>query len=70
MNNIAVESLEKMGEQHEQAFKHIIFALLLIGLAFMAVFPHSGQNDPPKFGDYEAQRHWMEITINLRPSQW
>jgi alpha-1,3-glucosyltransferase len=30
----------------------------------------SGYADPPKFGDYEAQRHWMEITLNLPPSQW
>ncbi|KAI6196795.1 Dolichyl pyrophosphate Man9GlcNAc2 alpha-1,3-glucosyltransferase-like [Aphelenchoides besseyi] len=22
------------------------------------------------FGDYEAQRHWMEITINLSPKEW
>eukprot|EP00951_Prasinocladus_malaysianus_P048170 scaffold655430_cov70-Prasinocladus_malaysianus.AAC.1 len=25
---------------------------------------------PPTYGDYEAQRHWMEITINTPPSQW
>jgi len=22
------------------------------------------------FGDYEAQRHWMEITIHLPSQQW
>lgn len=22
------------------------------------------------FGDYEAQRHWMEITVNLPHSEW
>lgn len=22
------------------------------------------------FGDYEAQRHWMELTVHLPPSQW
>ncbi|XP_022109410.1 dolichyl pyrophosphate Man9GlcNAc2 alpha-1,3-glucosyltransferase-like isoform X2 [Acanthaster planci] len=25
---------------------------------------------PPMFGDYEAQRHWMEITTNLPIKQW
>eukprot|EP00069_Balaena_mysticetus_P004388 bmy_00831T0 len=25
---------------------------------------------PPMFGDYEAQRHWQEITINLPIKQW
>ena len=32
--------------------------------------PYSGANHPPKFGDYEAQRHWMELAINLKPSEW
>ena len=22
------------------------------------------------FGDYEAQRHWMEITYHLKPDDW
>ncbi|KAB1268334.1 Dolichyl pyrophosphate Man9GlcNAc2 alpha-1; 3-glucosyltransferase, partial [Camelus dromedarius] len=25
---------------------------------------------PPMFGDYEAQRHWQEITFNLPIKQW
>ncbi|CAI6003075.1 unnamed protein product [Closterium sp. NIES-64] len=25
---------------------------------------------PPKYGDYEAQRHWMEITLHLPPTLW
>ena len=29
-----------------------------------------GENLPPRYGDYEAQRHWMEISFNLPPSQW
>jgi len=29
-----------------------------------------GVNDPPQYGDYEAQRHWMELTINLPAHQW
>lgn len=31
---------------------------------------YTGQGLAPRFGDYEAQRHWMELTINLPPSQW
>jgi alpha-1,3-glucosyltransferase len=27
-------------------------------------------NTPPTFGDYEAQRHWMEITTNLPANEW
>ncbi|KAK9717249.1 Glucosyltransferase-like protein [Basidiobolus ranarum] len=31
---------------------------------------YSGHATPPLFGDYEAQRHWMEITLHLPISQW
>jgi len=30
----------------------------------------AGMHTPPRFGDYEAQRHWMEIAVNLPPEQW
>jgi len=30
----------------------------------------SGYNTPPMHGDFEAQRHWQEITVNLEPSEW
>ncbi|KAI1306506.1 Dolichyl pyrophosphate Man9GlcNAc2 alpha-1,3-glucosyltransferase [Halotydeus destructor] len=33
-------------------------------------YPYSGAGKPPMFGDYEAQRHWMEITVNLSPIEW
>ena len=29
-----------------------------------------GAGKPPMFGDYEAQRHWMEITFNLPVQEW
>ena len=32
--------------------------------------PYSGKGKMPLFGDYEAQRHWQEITLNLPPSEW
>ncbi|KAF2901271.1 hypothetical protein ILUMI_04908 [Ignelater luminosus] len=35
-----------------------------------SLHPHSGQGKPPMFGDYEAQRHWMEITVNLPLNEW
>ncbi|KAF8895501.1 ALG6, ALG8 glycosyltransferase family-domain-containing protein [Infundibulicybe gibba] len=31
---------------------------------------YSGMGTPPMFGDYEAQRHWMEITLHLPVRQW
>ncbi|KAG5326221.1 ALG6 glucosyltransferase, partial [Pseudoatta argentina] len=31
---------------------------------------HSGEDKPPMYGDYEAQRHWQEITLNLPLNEW
>lgn len=31
---------------------------------------YSGYNKPPMYGDFEAQRHWQEITINLPIADW
>ncbi|XP_003381850.1 dolichyl pyrophosphate Man9GlcNAc2 alpha-1,3-glucosyltransferase [Trichinella spiralis] len=31
---------------------------------------YSGFNNPPMYGDFEAQRHWMEITVNLPLKEW
>ncbi|KAF5369312.1 hypothetical protein D9758_002725 [Tetrapyrgos nigripes] len=31
---------------------------------------YSGESIPPMYGDYEAQRHWMELTIHLPTRQW
>lgn len=36
----------------------------------VALHPHSGQGRPPMFGDFEAQRHWMEVTVNLPVGEW
>ncbi|CAG8727448.1 12876_t:CDS:2, partial [Racocetra persica] len=30
----------------------------------------SGYNTPPMYGDYEAQRHWMELTLHVPINQW
>ncbi|KAI8907883.1 glycosyl transferase [Gorgonomyces haynaldii] len=31
---------------------------------------YSGENTPPMFGDFEAQRHWLEITFHLPIDKW
>ncbi|KAF2786588.1 glycosyltransferase family 57 protein [Melanomma pulvis-pyrius CBS 109.77] len=31
---------------------------------------YSGLQSPPMHGDFEAQRHWMELTTHLPVSQW
>lgn len=30
----------------------------------------AGAGKPPMFGDYEAQRHWQEVTYNLPVQEW
>lgn len=42
-----------------------LFLRCLVGLG-----SYSGYANPPRFGDYEAQRHWMEITYNIPSSKW
>lgn len=42
-----------------------VLARILVG-----IHNYSGYAKPPMFGDYEAQRHWMEITLNTPVSQW
>ncbi|KAK9135766.1 hypothetical protein Syun_015096 [Stephania yunnanensis] len=46
----------------------IVFAALIRYL--VSLHPYSGAADPPMYGDYEAQRHWMEITLNLPAKDW
>lgn len=49
------------------------FTMLSVLLCFQIVISlntHSGESQPPMYGDYEAQRHWMEITFSLPIEQW
>ncbi|XP_018409346.1 PREDICTED: dolichyl pyrophosphate Man9GlcNAc2 alpha-1,3-glucosyltransferase [Nanorana parkeri] len=36
----------------------------------VSLYPYSGARKPPMYGDYEAQRHWQEVTLNLPTHQW
>ncbi|KAF4983281.1 hypothetical protein FZEAL_1266 [Fusarium zealandicum] len=46
--------------------------LMVAGLFRWAagLWGYSGFHKPPMYGDYEAQRHWMEVTTQLPISQW
>ena len=43
---------------------------IVIASSDLKMLVYAGMNTPPQYGDYEAQRHWMEITLNLPPSAW
>lgn len=36
----------------------------------ISLHSYSGQMKPKMFGDFEAQRHWQEITVNLPIKDW
>ncbi|KNC86417.1 hypothetical protein SARC_01423 [Sphaeroforma arctica JP610] len=49
-------------------FLIIVFAMFVrycVGLG-----PYSGYDTPPMYGDFECQRHWMEMTYHLPRDQW
>ncbi|KAL8000709.1 putative glycosyl transferase, ALG6/ALG8 [Plasmopara halstedii] len=63
-----LQFLEKNDERRTGTWLMWLFVVLtrwLVGL-----HSYSGERKPPMFGDYEAQRHWMEITTNLPLSDW
>lgn len=49
-------------------FGGVLVAILL--RCITSLHSYSGEHKAPMFGDYEAQRHWMEITYNLPIKQW
>ncbi|KAK6798147.1 hypothetical protein RDI58_005849 [Solanum bulbocastanum] len=51
------------------SFICITLFAILVRIA-VSIHPYSGAGTPPKYGDYEAQRHWMEITLNLPVREW
>ena len=46
--------------------------LMIVGLFRWGIglWDYSGYQKPPMHGDFEAQRHWMEITSHLPVSRW
>ncbi|KAI8373722.1 glycosyl transferase [Blakeslea trispora] len=58
--------------QNQTLWTAPIVAILFASLVrwMITLYPYSGYNTPPMYGDYEAQRHWMEITIHLPTSKW
>lgn len=52
------------------SMKIIIISSALLLRVGMSLHGYSGFNKPPLYGDFEAQRHWQEITVNLPTSEW
>ncbi len=48
---------------------HTLLVALLVRLV-LSLSLHSGQNTPPMYGDFEAQRHWLEVALHVPLRQW
>ncbi|PKU76092.1 probable dolichyl pyrophosphate Man9GlcNAc2 alpha-1,3-glucosyltransferase [Dendrobium catenatum] len=49
----------------------VLIALFAALVRFLvSLGPYSGRDTPPMYGDYEAQRHWMEITLHTPVVEW
>lgn len=47
--------------------------ILMIAVLFrwlVSLHDYSGKSKTPMYGDYEAQRHWMEVTVSIPTTQW
>lgn len=64
----ALRHLEASGDA--KAGAALVWLVLLLLRYLVGLHSYSGAGTPPMFGDYEAQRHWMELTTSLPVSSW
>merc|ERR1712226_89646 len=61
---VVINLLNRCLTMIEMSRTSVIFCYMLIA-CFLSCSPHSGYQKPPMLGDYEAQRHWMELAVNV-----
>ncbi|EEB08500.1 glucosyltransferase Alg6 [Schizosaccharomyces japonicus yFS275] len=59
----------KQGSTKQMYIPCISVVVILIQW-LVSIGSYSGKGAPPMFGDFEAQRHWMELTLHVPISQW
>lgn len=56
--------------QNQWVARYIIIVFAIIVRCAVGLGPYSGEHTPSMYGDFEAQRHWMEITTHLPINNW
>lgn len=70
---IAGDDAEKTVVSNELLYPTLKACAVLCALlvrAAVGMWGYSGQGKPPMYGDFEAQRHWMEITTATPIGEW
>eukprot|EP00668_Euglena_longa_P014795 GGOE01018821.1.p1 GENE.GGOE01018821.1~~GGOE01018821.1.p1 ORF type:complete len:510 (-),score=135.54 GGOE01018821.1:321-1850(-) len=70
-----METIPSPTTRQEIASHRGLVGLLIVLLSLLlrnvvGFHPYSGEAMPPMYGDYEAQRHWMELTTALPVKDW
>ena len=60
---------QPVGSRLRAATALLVLAAISVRCA-IGLHPYSGMGKPPMFGDFEAQRHWMELTTSLPLADW
>uniref|UniRef100_A0A0R3S379 Alpha-1,3-glucosyltransferase n=1 Tax=Elaeophora elaphi TaxID=1147741 RepID=A0A0R3S379_9BILA len=63
------EEIIVISETNQVTFLAVICFAITVQVA-LSLGSYSGHATPPMYGDYEAQRHWMEITYHLPINQY
>lgn len=56
--------------QSQWLIKYIVILFALIIRVVVSFGDYSGKGSPPMYGDFEAQRHWLDLTVNAPVAQW
>lgn len=74
IENIALFNTKSLSQNKASQIGGLsLWAIVLISIVFRAAMysqSYSGHYTPPLYGDYEAQRHWMELTYNFPAEMW
>ncbi len=57
-------------KEHSHGYLWCLCLFALLVRVLISRWPYSGAKTPPMFGDFEAQRHWLEVTLNLPIGKW